>query len=36
MEKKKADLIVNIYNWMRVVILVLFIVLVIIGAAHSI
>lgn len=36
MDKKKADLIVNIYNWMRVVILVLFLVLVIIGAANSI
>ena len=29
MEKQKADRIVNIYNWLRFIILVLFIVLVI-------
>lgn len=31
MEKQKADKFVNIYNWLRIIILVLFLVFVIIG-----
>ena len=35
MEKQKADRIVNIYNWLRIIILVLFIVFVIIGLMNA-
>ena len=31
MEKQKADKIVTVYNWLRVIILILFVGLVIIG-----
>ncbi len=34
MEKQKADRIVYIYNWSRVIILVLFLVLVIMGLTN--
>ncbi len=34
MEKQKADRIIIIYNWLRGIILVLFIVIVIIGLAN--
>ena len=34
MDKKKADRIINVYNWMRVIILVLILSYVIIGLTN--
>ncbi len=35
MEKQEADRIVNIYNWLRLIILALFLVFVIIGLTNT-
>ena len=35
MEKKKADRIINIYNWLRVIILALILAFVIIGLTSA-
>jgi hypothetical protein len=35
MEKQEADRIVNIYNWLRLIVLALFLVFVIIGLTNT-